>query len=268
MAIVKGVLTEAQILGFRGTIDFYYHRGQLIARQWPKKRTIPPTAQESSNREFFGRVQSKIKNMPEDYRQQWRMWLQGPNIVWTDAIRFFTLPNNPEKHVWPTVRWAHSIAYFDGVDWFFSHYFLPLEADLDRISELWGVWNNLGDQEPITPWHVVGRKRRRRAIMDNVYRPALKNVTNAGVLQFDDTGRYWVKDAIPDPQQNEIVGGNLIVGLVPNQKRDWLYSQTPHVGFKFPVLAPGEKKLVYPVNQNFPSTPVDLIPPGHWTHWY
>lgn len=171
MAIVETPLTEAQILGFKGTVDFYYFRGKVVARQWPEKRKIPPTANEAANQTFFGEVQSKIHRMSEPNRQQWRDFVNGTNIIWTDAIRFFNLSENPDKELLPNYYFSRIEAkhYASFGWWLISVYFTRDDDASDYGSSIIANLSNT----PFKPivWQAVGEKRRRRAILSKMYRP-------------------------------------------------------------------------------------------------
>lgn len=179
MAVVKGLLTEAMILGLKGEIDFYYHRGQVVARSWPKKRTIPATVAEQSNQTFFGKVQTKIKNMSEPNRAQWRAFTRGTNIIWTDAVRFSNLTGNPDQIILPNVyalRWTAEIRDYPANPPYDKNYYLKVFYKKDGwtgdATELFGVHLILSET-PIAPitWQAVGQKRRRRAILSEQFRP-------------------------------------------------------------------------------------------------
>ncbi len=171
MAIIEGLLTEAQILGFRGVIDFYYHRGRIVAREWPKKRTLPPRTDELIGQTFFGAVNTSLKDMSEPNREEWRKFVVGRNIAWPDAVRKFRMLTNPNKVLWPhfyidhidyrqtgDIRWADIWFRKD------ANYFEPTVPLNCRFLD------GFTPVQPVT-WQAVGYKRRRRAIMDQVIRP-------------------------------------------------------------------------------------------------
>ena len=180
MAIVEGILTEAQILGYKGTVDFYYSRGNLIARQWPKKRTIPPTAKESANQSFFGLIQTKIHEMSEPNRDEWRKFVRGTNIIWTDAIRFFNLTKNPDKEILPNFFYIETSAIYRPeydqaqITIFFRHEQAVSGREFRLLYDL--------SDEPFAPvvWQNVGEKARRRAIMSEQFRPQFTGFTSSG----------------------------------------------------------------------------------------
>lgn len=171
MAIIHQLLTEAQILGMKGEVDFYYQRGRTVCRSWPKKRTVPPTAAELANQSFFGRVQNKIKRMSEPNRGQWRDFVRGTNIVWTDAIRFFNLSDNPDRELLPNFYFdSINATHFADMGW----WLMTVKFKRDDIESDYGscIIANLSN-EPFNEvvWQSVGRKRRRRAILSDMFRP-------------------------------------------------------------------------------------------------
>lgn len=173
MAIVQQILTEGQILGFKGQVDFYYHRGRVIARAWPTKRTIPPRPKEAAQQSFFGRVNSMIKEIDEPTRQEWRNFVKGRNIAWPDMIRKAALIDNPERELLPPVRivrkFARKMFGSGGMITWYIEGCKPLTDNLPLTMLI-----NYSE-EPIAPikWQAVKYNVRRRAIMDQVIRPTM-----------------------------------------------------------------------------------------------
>lgn len=255
MAIIEGILTEAQILGFRGQIDFYYHRGQLIARAWPKKRTIPPTAAEASNQTFFGQIQTKIRNMPEVARQQWREFVYGKNIVWTDAIRFFNLTGNPDKDITQTVWFAFAVISQPSPGIYLLVFaFNHLESPFDHHELGTLIQSQDSDPGPVV-WQNVGFKCRRRAIIDQKIRPALsgwidKDSLSSLASEPWATSRYlnW----FPRP----------FFQVAVTVRPDFLMQrlQTPVYQFEVTWPAVGGWAVVYPRNITVEPVDPDTIP--------
>ena len=191
MAKIEGLLTEAQILGLKGVIDFYYFRGSVVARMWPTKRTIPKTEKEIEGQVFFGLVQNKIKNMCELNRDEWRKFVAGNNIVWTDAIRMFHLTNNPDRELFPNFYFDHYEIHTDS-GYYWISWFINKDCDAAEPVPRSRVSFDYDDdpQTPIT-WQSVGIKRRRRAIQDKKIRPAFTGFNNGSFRWQEHSETQW-----------------------------------------------------------------------------
>ena len=165
------MLSEAQILGLKGTIDCYYWRGKPVARMWPQRRRVPPHPTEAANQRWFGQVQSQIKAMSEPNRDEWRKFVRGTNIVWADAIKTFRMWQNPDKILWPNM-WFWRVTGRQttpgglyNITWQFWRDNTDAEADAVVLYSL--------SDTPTQPvvWQAVGTKRRRRAVIAEAFAP-------------------------------------------------------------------------------------------------
>lgn len=197
MAIINQPLTEGQILGFKGTVDFYYFRGKVVAREWPRRRKIPPKPAEAANQTFFGRVQTKIKNMSEPNRDEWRKFVRGTNIVWTDAIRFFNLSDNPARTLCPNLYLKTAAFRYDlSEDRYFMFFSFvidgpPVEPGMNVIYQT----SNTPFQNVV--WQAVGQKRRRRAILSEQFRPQFTGFLKSKPLEMNPfTNRYYLEQTV------------------------------------------------------------------------
>ena len=262
MAIVEGTLTEAMILGLKGTIDFYYHRGQLVARMWPKKRTIPPTVAEAASQSFFGLVQTKIKNMSAPNRDQWRQYVVGRNIVWTDAIRFFNLSDNPTHKLWQSCYYSHTIASKNGNVTTARSYFKPdIGFEATDPELMWGV---NAQKAPLSPvkWQEVKIKARRRAILDKQIRPALSTPPGGSIVNWD-IGKLFYHGKISSTREGFFHEGVMLPKFMLNSKKH----QSPIFQFNVPDMLDGDAVDIYPTNIKVPVVPFGDIPADHWPVW-
>lgn len=200
MAVLKGLLTDAQITGYRGEIDFYYQRGTLVARSWPKKRSIPPSESELENRRFFGAVNTMIREKSPASKEEWRRYVRGTTIAWTDPIRWYTHQDNPEHHIPPNITFSRlqwSIVgppYNVRLEWTFDNF--PWQPD-DALILLYAASY---DQFPPIRWEEVGYKCRRRSLVDKKFAPQYSAIETAtSVNEIGDGSKCEALITLPEP---------------------------------------------------------------------
>ena len=115
--------------------------------------------------------------MSEPNRQQWRTFVRGTNIIWTDAIRFFNLTNNPTSEVLPNFYFSRieAVHYTAFGWWLVSVYFKRDDYVSDYKSAIIANLSNEPFQK--TTWQKSGQKRRRRAILSECFRPQFTGFT-------------------------------------------------------------------------------------------
>ena len=223
MAICEQPLTEAMILGLRGQVDFYYWKGKVIARRWPRKRTSPPHPKEKEGQDFFGRVNHQIKQMSAPNRDQWRAWVEGSTIVWTDAIRFFNCSDNPE-HILPPPFYhtnTASICYPQFADYRVRLFYIADMPTTELESVALGSW--FDRMPPSTDWEFVRQKRRRRAILDAMFRPAKSGFLMTRPIHFIEADEVFFSEMI-----SEYPKPFLLHTTAPTQLPYADRAQTPH----------------------------------------
>lgn len=81
------VLPEQHIIaGFKGTIDFYVHRGIPCARRWPRYHPRPPSPDELFNQDNFARLNQLASTLGQEVKEAWGLMVAGTSWTWKDAF--------------------------------------------------------------------------------------------------------------------------------------------------------------------------------------
>jgi len=87
MAIVTG-FSDAMVRSLAGVVDFYCWRGIPVARLWPRKTTIPPSAAMLASRRAFIQSRIDLRLVQGHARLAWSVSSVGKRKAWLD---YFTL---------------------------------------------------------------------------------------------------------------------------------------------------------------------------------
>jgi hypothetical protein len=83
MAIVKSFNSKI-IDALSGIVDFYYWKGIPVARQWPRKTTIPPSAAVLASRRAFTQSRIDLRAVSGSVRAAWNISAVGAKQSWLD----------------------------------------------------------------------------------------------------------------------------------------------------------------------------------------
>jgi len=86
MAKIKEHITMKVVKSLGGSVDFYYNRGHLIARKWPRHSSIPYTSRQLDARNAFKRSREYIKLIPPALREAYRVAFYGKDENWVDFL--------------------------------------------------------------------------------------------------------------------------------------------------------------------------------------
>ena len=77
-------LSAQVIKGFRGSLDFYYWRGQAICRRWPKPPVQPNTPGQLASRVAFCASRADLRKVSAKVRALWVPDFVGRRQAWLD----------------------------------------------------------------------------------------------------------------------------------------------------------------------------------------
>lgn len=86
MAVVKHPITMTTVKRYRGTLDFYFQRGQQIVRSWPKKSNLVPTPAQKVQRDNFRAIECCLKAQGPQQRAAWKAWRPSTGQNWVDFV--------------------------------------------------------------------------------------------------------------------------------------------------------------------------------------
>jgi hypothetical protein len=72
MAVLTKMPEMAIVDGFKGTLDFYVHKGQVVVRKWPRYQPRVPTADEKANQDLFSYAMKAWRTLPLYLQRQYR----------------------------------------------------------------------------------------------------------------------------------------------------------------------------------------------------
>lgn len=72
MARIKGGLSQVAVDTLAGCVDFYYWKGIVVARKWPRWPVRVPHPEEKSVQTIFGYATQMWKWLPEYLKQSYR----------------------------------------------------------------------------------------------------------------------------------------------------------------------------------------------------
>ena len=113
MAVIKHPITMTTVKRYRGTLDFYFQRGQQIVRSWPKKSNLVPTPAQKIQRDNFRAIECCLKAQGPRQRAAWKAWRPRTGQNWVDYVHrvwmgpahrgtLFTVPDFTE--CWVRIR--------------------------------------------------------------------------------------------------------------------------------------------------------------------
>lgn len=201
MAIVQGILSDGQILGFKGQIDFYYQRGQLVARKWPKPPSGEPTEAVKAERAFFAAVNRSIGLKSEASKEAWKNYVSGTTITWTDPIRWYAYQNNDLRLLEPNLTLYDVSVERLGSFWYLTITLKKDQGAADPNPDCLLLYNWSYDEYPPVTWEFVGYKCRKRALSEKRYAP-------------QQTGKFAQARLVPLP------GGEYVQTVVRSYKKE------------------------------------------------
>ena len=74
------------VMGFKGTIDFYYWKGIPCFRKWPTWKVRTPTSLEAANQSRFAYANKAASALPSEVRDAWKEMAQGTPYRWNDLF--------------------------------------------------------------------------------------------------------------------------------------------------------------------------------------
>lgn len=110
MAVIKHPITMTTVKRYRGTLDFYFQRGQQIVRSWPKKSNLVPTPAQKIQRDNFRAIECCLKAQGPQQRAAWKAWRPSTGQNWVDYVHrvwmgpahrgtLFTVPDFTDQYV-------------------------------------------------------------------------------------------------------------------------------------------------------------------------
>jgi len=102
MAILKSLSME-MVRQLSGVVDFYYWKGIPVARTWPRKSSIPPSAAMLVSRSAFIQSRADLKNVSGVVRGAWASSAVGRKQAWLDYYTAIYLRIFKEQKVLPPV---------------------------------------------------------------------------------------------------------------------------------------------------------------------
>ncbi len=76
----------AIINGFKGTLDFYVHKGQVCVRTWPRYSPRQPTTDEQANQNRFVTATRLASQVTPSVRGAYLAMAQGTRWTWKDIF--------------------------------------------------------------------------------------------------------------------------------------------------------------------------------------
>lgn len=86
MVVLKGHLRPEIAQMMRGHIDFYYWRGLLVARTWPRKPLFARSAAVQQSAQNFADTIKVASNYPSPLLAQVTAQTQGTDWTWRDLL--------------------------------------------------------------------------------------------------------------------------------------------------------------------------------------
>ena len=83
VAIIKHI-SQAMVSDLAGVTDFYYWKGIPVARTWPRKSTLPPTAAMLGARNSFVQSRVDLRSVSGAAREAWALYSVGKKQAWLD----------------------------------------------------------------------------------------------------------------------------------------------------------------------------------------
>ena len=83
MAVVSHFSSQ-MVKGLYGTVDFYYWRGIPVARSWPRKTKLSPTAAVLASRLAFRQSRLDLREVSAVTRAAWAVCSVGARQAWLD----------------------------------------------------------------------------------------------------------------------------------------------------------------------------------------
>lgn len=78
---------RATIIASRGLVDFYFWKGQPVARAWPKRSTKPRTAGEVRSSAAFTAAAKWTGAISVNVEADYRRYIAGTGVTWVDMQR-------------------------------------------------------------------------------------------------------------------------------------------------------------------------------------
>jgi len=83
---VLGALPAPEIIqAFKGTLDFYLYRGQVVCRSWPRSPSGPRSLPVQESAAVFKDLVQGLSNAPLIVQQAGRELTRGTSLTWRDA---------------------------------------------------------------------------------------------------------------------------------------------------------------------------------------
>lgn len=86
MAKIKKLPSKAVIDGFKGTLDFYVHRGISCVRMWPRYDESRTTAATKAARIPFAYISTITKTLPDNIVEAYQALASPTRLTWKDAV--------------------------------------------------------------------------------------------------------------------------------------------------------------------------------------
>lgn len=86
MAIIKEMVGQKVIDGFRGVLDFYYHCGIPCVRTWPRSPRTPRSPQVIVQNQIFIQATAAMKEISPVVRQAYEDMVGTTNLTWKDMF--------------------------------------------------------------------------------------------------------------------------------------------------------------------------------------
>lgn len=97
MAVIEGDFDPEIIRKFRGVLDYYYYRGRLVVRSWPRKPILPRSPNVQSTAQDFADTARALSSLPLVLQDITREVVAGTSWTWRDA--------------WTTALYGHNIEF-------------------------------------------------------------------------------------------------------------------------------------------------------------
>lgn len=86
MARIKGGLSQATVDTLAGSIDFYYWKGMLVARKWPRWPRRLPHPDEKDAQDSFAYASRMWKWLPTFLKDQYRIMAVSTPVTGRDIF--------------------------------------------------------------------------------------------------------------------------------------------------------------------------------------
>ena len=86
MAVIKEMLGEKVISGFRGSLDFYYYMGKACVRRWPKSPGKLRSPAVQAQWQPFKEAAQLAKQLSPALIEYYKSNAAGTNMTWKDLF--------------------------------------------------------------------------------------------------------------------------------------------------------------------------------------